>query len=70
MTTFKPSDEAFLALLRTPNRAAGVYPLMQHKLALGLKTILQISVINDRDGGYETYLLFRIEICLRFNRSH
>ena len=49
---FGPGEEAFLALLGTPNGAGSVYLLMQHKRALGRKTIGRVVVVRDgEDSG-------------------
>lgn len=56
---FEAGEEAFLALLGTPNGAGSVYLLMQHKRALGLKTIVDAFVF--RDGPFEwPHLIFEV----------
>ncbi|KAL8906148.1 MAG: hypothetical protein Q9171_006391 [Xanthocarpia ochracea] len=47
---FEPGDPAFLALLGTPNGVGAVYLLMQHKQALGFKTISRVVVVLDGPG--------------------
>ena len=54
---FHPTDEAFLALLGTPNGAGGVYLLMQHKQVLGYKVITTAVVFRDRTDS-EAHLVF------------
>lgn len=56
---FKPGDEAFVALLGTPNAVGGVYLLMEHKQALGLKTISRIVLILDGSGS-DPFLIFEV----------
>ena len=58
---FKPSDEAFMALLGTPNGMGGVYLLMQHKPSLGYKTIARAVVIRDGPGDRSRpHLVFEV----------
>ena len=59
LTVFGPGDEAFLALLGTPNGAGGVYLLMQHKLALGFKTISRVLVVLT-GSKWEPFLIFEV----------
>lgn len=59
LTVFGPGDEAFLTLLGTPNGVGGVYLLMQHKLALGFKTISRVVVVLD-GSSWEPILIFKI----------
>ena len=59
VVVFKPGDEAFLALLGTPNGVGGVYLLMHHKEALGLKTISRVVIVFD-DGGVSPSLIFQV----------
>ena len=59
LAVFKPGDEAFLALLGTPNGVGGVYLLMQHKQALGLKTISRVVMGFDHGGG-SPFLIFQV----------
>ena len=50
-----------MALLGTPNGAGGVYLLMQHKRALGLKTISRVHVGFEWIGGrWLPFLIFEV----------
>lgn len=56
---FEAGEEAFLALLGTPNGAGSVYLLMQHKRALGFKMIVDAFVF--RDGPWEwPHVIFEV----------
>ena len=59
LVVFKPGDETFLALLGTPNGVGGVYLLMQHKQALGLKTISRVVMGFDH-GRFSPFLIFQV----------
>lgn len=49
---FRPGEGAFLALLGMLNDAGCVYLLMQHKRAVGRKTIGRVVVVrDDKDSG-------------------
>ena len=59
VTVFNQGEEPFLALLGTPNGVGAVYLLMQHKKALGHKTIDRAFVV--RDGGVtDPHLVFHV----------
>ena len=58
VTTYVAGDVEFSALLGTPNGMGGVYFLMQHKQALGFKTISQVTIIRDLTG--EANLIFDV----------
>ena len=59
LSGFGSGDDAFLALLGTLNGAGAVYMLMQHKLALGLKTISRVMVVLT-GSRWEPFLIFEI----------
>ena len=59
--TFAANEEAFLALLGTPNGVGVAYLLMQHKKALGLKTLSRVTAGYDDPNYWEfAYLMFEI----------
>ncbi len=56
---FRPGDEAFVALLGTPVSVGGVHLLLEHKQALGFKTISRIVLILDGSGS-DPFLIFEV----------
>lgn len=60
MVIFKPSEEAFLATLGTPNGAGCVHLLMQHKQILGFKTIARVVVGYDGPTFQSPFLVFEV----------
>lgn len=60
VASFGPDDEAFMAVLGTPNGAGGVYLLMQHKHILGLKTISRVFVGYDGPRMANPFLVLEV----------
>lgn len=51
MVSLRPNDEAFFAMLGTPNGAGSAYLLMQHKRVLGFKMFSEIVAGFDFEGS-------------------
>ncbi|KAL4904973.1 hypothetical protein BDW74DRAFT_178540 [Aspergillus multicolor] len=56
--TFRPGDEAYYALLYTPNGRGIEWMLIQHKAQLGVKTVSEITVFGVENAPT---LYFEIE---------
>lgn len=56
--TFRPSEDAFYALLYTPNGRGIGWSLIQHKAQLGIKTVSEITVFGANDSPM---LYFKID---------
>ncbi|KAL8789872.1 MAG: hypothetical protein Q9213_000940 [Squamulea squamosa] len=60
VSALKPGDEAFLAMLGTPNGAGGVHLLMQHKQVLGLKTISKVFIGYDGPRLVNPFIVYEV----------
>lgn len=59
ITVFSPDDEAFKAFLGVPNGWGAVFLLMEHKQALGFKTISRVVLIEDWSGN-DPFLIYEV----------